>query len=152
MSKRHPHNNFDLVCSSIDEKIKTAIEKNTLFLSNPTESQILEDNEIKPAIKLIETLFEKAEKKKLQKQDIVEFLQIEISKKVTGLHVILAITGFSFEKLKRVITVCRRRSKPDLNELLNANDWIDEKYDKEWSYSKILKLVREMKKESTKYR
>ena len=45
---------------STEEKLKTAIEKNTLFLPNHTESQILEDNEIKPAIKLIETLFEKA--------------------------------------------------------------------------------------------
>ena len=131
---------------STEEKLKTAIEKNTLFLPNPTESQILEDNEIKPAIKLIETLFEKAEKKKLQKQDIVEFLQIEISKKVTGLHVILAVTGFSFEKLKRIITVCRLRKFDNLNKIMNASDWIDEKYEKEWAYNKILKLVRENEK------
>ena len=129
-----------------DEKFNTAIEKNTLFLPNHTESQILEDNEIKPAIKLIETLFEKAEKKKLQKKDITEFLQIEISKQVTGLHVILAVTGFSFEKLKRIVTVCRLRKFDNLNKIMNASDWVDEKYEREWSYNKILKLVKENQK------
>src|SRR3989304_1386022 len=70
------------------------------------------------------------------------------SNKENGLRAILALTGFSNEYLKRIITLIRVVNNPELNNLVMKENWErDEKIDdlSEWSDTKIQSLIKKNK-------
>jgi len=72
------------------------------------------------------------------------FTNFLLSKKEIGLKALLAITGFSNESLKRLITVIRIVNDGEVNNLVFRKDWDDvlnENEISEWSSEKIEKLI-----------
>lgn len=77
------------------------------------------------------------------KKELFEKLLVE---KQNGLWVLLALTGFSNESLKRLITVARVAENGELSKLLYKKHWAEESSGqelKEWSDQKIAKLIRD---------
>ena len=75
-------------------------------------------------------------------KDIFEDL---LANKENGLRVLLALTGFSNENLKRIITVVRVANNKELSKLLLKSKWCPkEKIEDihEWSDSTILRLIK----------
>jgi len=78
-----------------------------------------------------------------------ELFEDLIRKKENGLRALLALTGFSNESLKRLITFIRIVDDSELNTLIHKERWIaeaetdDKENIKEWSDNKIQKKIRE---------
>lgn len=88
-----------------EEKFQTVIRKNTFYFQNPEfENQYeIYINSIREALSILKAQLEKATQLDEQKEIFESFL----AKKTIGLTALLALTGFSNESLKRLITLIR---------------------------------------------
>ena len=71
-----------------------------------------------------------------------------LAERENGLRALLALTGFSNESLKRIITVSRIRDDREFDRVIKKSEWFGaedafNKDKREWSSTKITKMVRE---------
>lgn len=125
---------------NIQEKFDTVITKNTFYFYNREFEEAYEGyvNSIKETLLVLKNQIQNTGLKKELFEDL-------IYKKENGLRALLALTGFSNESLKRLITFMRIVDDPELNILINKDKWItdaeirDRENIKEWTDSKIQK-------------
>ncbi|MDI3535177.1 MAG: hypothetical protein PWQ82_1542 [Thermosediminibacterales bacterium] len=126
------------------EKFETVITKNTFYFYNRQFEEAYEGyvNSIKETLLVLKNQIQNTGLKKELFEDL-------IYKKENGLKALLALTGFSNESLKRLITFIRIVDDTELNVLINKEKWITEvernnqEDIKEWSDNKIHKMIRE---------
>lgn len=128
-----------MVIPTIDQKFNTVISKNTFYFSNPIFEEKYESyiNSIKETLLVLKNEVENEGLKKAQFERL-------ISEKENGLRALLALTGFSNEHLKRLITVIRVVDNPELAKLVFKDKWYKKeptKEVKEWSDEKIQELI-----------
>lgn len=102
------------------EKFDTVIQKNTYYFYNQNFEETYEAyiNSIKETLLVLQNQIRTNGLKK-------EFFEELILKKENGLKALLALTGFSNESLKRLITFIRIIDDPELNELVIKYKWMD---------------------------
>ena len=127
---------------STDEKFKRVINKNTFYFYNKDFEEKYEGyiNSIK---ELLLNLKNEIELNGLKK----EFFEKLLLEKENGLRALLALTGFSNENLKRIITLVRVVDDIELNQLLFRDKWLGSKKMsedgiREWSDSKIITMIK----------
>jgi len=134
----------DNLAPSAKQKFNTVILKNTFYFYNQEFEETYEGyvNSIKETLLVLKN---QIQNKGLRK----ELFEDLIHKKENGLRALLALTGFSNESLKRLITFIRIVDDPELNALIYKQKWITEAEIKdkenleEWSDNKIQKKIRE---------
>lgn len=125
---------------TIDEKYSNVIQKNTFYYFDEEFEQSYENHifSVKEAILYLKN---EVAIKGCKKDVFEEFLK---RKKDLGLKALLAITGFSNEGLKRLITVLRIVDNEEIKQLVFKEKWCSEEGDTEiaeWGTSKIENLV-----------
>ncbi len=120
-------------------KYQTVIDKNTFYFYNPIFQETYESyiNSLKETLLVLKNQVDIHGLRK-------EFFETLLAEKQHGLRVLLALTGFANESLKRLITVARVTDNVELSKLLYKNHWVEtESGDelKEWSDQKIAKLL-----------
>jgi len=129
--------------STID-KYNIVITKNTFYFYNREFEEAYEGyiNSMKETLLVLKNRIHNEGLKKELFEDL-------IFRKENGLRALLALTGFSNESLKRLITFIRIIDNSELNHLVYKDRWIteaeidDRENIKEWSDSKILKKIKE---------
>lgn len=127
---------------SVQEKFNIVITKNTFYFYNREFEEKYEGyvNSIKETLLVLKNQIQNTGLKKELFEDL-------IYKKENGLRALLALTGFSNESLKRLITFMRIVDDQELNALTYKEKWIDaaeikNKEDiQEWSDDKIQKKI-----------
>ena len=123
---------------SVENKLRTVIEKNTFYFSNPVFEETYEGylNSIKETLLVLKN---SVETNGLRKELIEELLEKE-----KGLTTLLALTGFSNESFKRLITLIRVVDDLELSRLVLKEKWCpNESLEdlKEWSDVQIAKMI-----------
>lgn len=130
------------MAKSVDEKYSTVINKNTFyFFDKEFESKY--ENHIFSLKESILHLKNQVLSKGCSKEVLSNFLD---ARGALGLRALLAITGFSNESLKRLITVIRIVNDKDLSDFTLKGKWNKTKTNddiSEWGTKKIEKLVSE---------
>jgi len=129
---------------NIQEKFDTVITKNTFYFHNRKFEEAYEGyvNSIKETLLVLKNQIQNVGLRKELFEDL-------IWKKENGLKALLALTGFSNESLKRLITFIRVVDDLELNALIYKDKWITEaevdntENIKEWSDNKIQKKIQE---------
>ena len=126
-----------------ENKFQTVIKKNTFYFFNPKFEEDYEGyiNSLKETLLNVKNRVETEGLKK----EIFEELILE---KENGLRVLLALSGFSNEYLKRLTTIIRIVNYPELNKLVYKEKWYNETNSEninEWSDSTILKMIKKNK-------
>jgi len=124
---------------SVEDKFTTVIQKNTFYFFDIKFEQNYEGyiNSLKETLLIVKN---KVETEGLKKE-IFDWL---LKEKENGLRVLLALTGFSNEYLKRLTTIIRIVDDPELNSLVYKDKWYNETTPdniKEWSDTTILNLI-----------
>ena len=125
---------------TIDEKFRTVIEKNTFYFSNPKFEEKYEAylNSLNETLLVLKN---KVETEGLRKSHIENMLL----EKGNGLRALLALTGFSNESLKRLISVIRVVDNSELNRLVFKDKWYQPKTSEEiteWSDDKVASMIK----------
>jgi hypothetical protein len=126
------------------EKFDTVITKNTFYFYNREFEETYEGyvNSVKESLLVLKNQIQNAGLRKELFEDLIH-------KKENGLRALLALTGFSNESLKRLITFIRIVDDPELNDLVYKEKWIteaeisDRDDVKEWSDNKIQRKMEE---------
>lgn len=126
-----------------DDKINTVILRNTFWLNNKVFEEGYEAhiNALKVTLLVL--------RNQVQNQGLTkELIENLLLEKTNGLKVLLALTGFSNENLKRLITFIRAVDDEELSKLCYQDQWREEaelnaSTVSEWSDSKIEKEVQE---------
>ena len=102
-----------------DEKIRTVLEMNTFWYSNRVFETTYEGHihSLKENLLHLKNL---VERERPSAELIADFLD---EKGKNGLTALLALTGFSYEFLKRVFTFIRVKDAPELNTLVYRDRW-----------------------------
>ena len=121
-------------------KFNTVIKKNTFYFFNSKFEEQYEGyiNSLKETLLIVKNRI----KNEGLKKEIFEQL---ISEKEFGLKVLLSLTGFSNEYLKRLITIIRIIDDKELNKLVYKSRWQEKSETndiKEWSDKTIHNLIR----------
>ena len=103
-----------------DEKFKTVIDMNTFWYYN-MEFETTYEGYINALKESLLHLKNRVETEKLSVGLIADFLDEEGE---DGLTALLALTGFSYELLKRVFTFIRIKDAPELNALVYRDQWL----------------------------
>ena len=125
---------------STDEKFNTVISKNTFYFYDRKFEEAYEGyvTSIKETLLVL--------RNKIQTTGLhKELFEELIAEKENGLRAILALTGFSNESLKRLITFIRIVEDDELNRLAWKDKWmsVEDRVDiKEWSDSRILTAIK----------
>lgn len=127
----------------VRDKFNTVIEKNTFYFFNQKFEESYEGylNTINEILLVFKNRIETEGLKK-------EFVEELIEEKENGLRAILALTGFSNEYFKRLITVIRVVDDKELAKLVHKEKWnVEESTNnlQEWSDSRISSLIIENK-------
>lgn len=126
---------------SNEEKYQTVIEKNTFYFFDPEFDESNEVENIDTISNLLHNLYEQIQQNGVKKVYFEDLLL-----RPNGLTAILALNGFSQESLKRVITFARVVDDPELNFMLNRQNWQENDTQQgdlsEWSTQKITRLIR----------
>lgn len=129
---------------TIQEKFNTVISKNTFYFSNK-EFEGRYEGYVNSLRQILLVLKNKIETDGLRKEVFEEMLVT----KENGLKALLALTGFSNESLKRLITFIRAKDDTELNNLVYKDRWIGEipkskgiEGVKDLSDTKISKLIK----------
>lgn len=125
---------------SDDVKKKNIIlHQNTFWYFDAHFEESYNINTIGGLTTLLENLHYETQQCGLQKAHLDKLLQHEL-----GLDAILALNGFSFEQLKRIITFVRLGQSSSLTILMNSQSWkqSSEKDVKEWGTSAIKNYIR----------
>ena len=101
------------------EKLRTVIEMNTFWYSN-RKFETTYEGYINALKETLLHLKNRVETEKLSVELIADFLDEEGE---DGLTALLALTGFSYEMLKRVFTFIRIKDVPELNALVYRDQW-----------------------------
>jgi hypothetical protein len=122
------------------EKFQTIIEKNTFYFYDSIFEERYEGylNSLKETLLVLKN---QIENEGLQKHIFINLL----AEKENGLAAILALTGFSNEMFRRLITIIRAVDEPELSKLVHKSGWYDDKPVKdinEWGDAKIQKILR----------
>ncbi|MDW8297047.1 MAG: DpnII family type II restriction endonuclease [Raineya sp.] len=123
-----------------EEKINVVLSRNTFYFCNPTFQEKYESY-INSLVETLLVLKNQIETQGLQKE-IFENLLLE---KENGLKVLLALTGFANESLKRLITIVRVVENKEFSKLFLKDKWEkNEKSEiiKEWGDSKIERMIK----------
>lgn len=128
----------------IQEKFDTVIAKNTFYFYNQEFEEAYEGyvNSIKETLLVLKNQIQNTGLRKELFEDLIH-------RKENGLRALLALTGFSNESLKRLMTFIRIVDDSELNALIYKEEWIteaeisDSENIKEWSDNKIQKKIRE---------
>lgn len=101
-----------------DEKFKRVIDKNTFYFFNLPFEEKYEGyiNSLRETLLVVKN---QVETEGLQKEIFVDLLK----NKENGLRVLLALTGFSNEYLKRLLTVVRVTNDKELSKLIFKKKW-----------------------------
>lgn len=123
---------------SVDEKFNTVISKNTFYFFNQKFQEKYEGylTSIKQTLLVIKNKIDNNGLKKIYFEQLLE--------KENGLRALLALTGFSNESLKRLITLIRIVDNKELSKLVLKNKWVTNESSesiKEWSDNKIQKII-----------
>lgn len=123
-----------------DEKYLNVIKNNTFYYHDEEFEEEYESHifSVKEAILYLKN---EVASKGCKKEVFEDFLK---NKKELGLRAILAISGFSNESLKRLITVIRIVDDKELNQLVYKEKWCDDNCNddiSEWGTEKIGKLL-----------
>lgn len=128
---------------NIQEKFDTVITKNTFYFYNREFEEAYEGyvNSIKETLLVLKNQIQNTGLRKELFEDLIH-------RKENGLRALLALTGFSNESMKRLITFIRIIDDPELNTLIYKGKWIAEaeinkENIKEWSDNKIQKKIQE---------
>jgi len=126
-----------------EDKFKTVIQKNTFYFFNPKFEEDYEGyiNSLKETLLNVKNRVETEGLKK-------EIFEELISEKENGLRVLLALSGFSNEYLKRLTTIIRIVDNQELNKLVNKEKWYNDikiENINEWSDVTILKMIKKNK-------
>ena len=129
---------------NVQEKFNTVITKNTFYFYNREFEEAYEGyvNSIKETLLVLKNQIQNTGLRK----ELFEYL---IHKKENGLRALLALTGFSNESLKRLITFIRIIDDAELNALIYKEKWMteaeigDKENVKEWTDNKIQKKIQE---------
>jgi len=129
---------------STQEKYNIVITKNTFYFYNRKFEEAYEGyvNSIKETLLVLKNQIQNTGLRKELFEDL-------IYKKENGLRALLALTGFSNESLKRLITFIRIVDDPELNTLIHKDKWLaeaeisDRENIKEWSDNKIQSKIKE---------
>ena len=132
---------------TVEQKYQTIINKNTFYFFDE-EFETEYEKHIFALKEAIIHLKNMVKSKGCTKEIFEQFLE---SKKELGLKALLAITGFSNESLKRLITVIRIVNNREINEFTFRNHWdevelADSETNRdvsEWGTDKIERLVRD---------
>lgn len=130
-----------MVIPSDEQKLKTVVECNTFFFK---PSQEVEEADEKSVAVLVDSLLNLRQKVAVHgcKEEIfIEHLQSDPS----GLDCLLAITGFSAESLKRLLTFAKVVEDPSLDAILCRDLWKEFEPSHEWSLDGIKVLLRQNK-------
>ena len=111
-----------VLMKTTDEKIRTVIDMNTFWYSN-RKFETTYEGYINALKENLLHLKNRVEMEKLSVELIADFLDEEGE---DGLTVLLALTGFSYEMLKRVFTFIRIKNAPELNALVYRDQWLPE--------------------------
>jgi hypothetical protein len=127
------------MAKSVNDKFKTVIEKNTFYFFNRQFEERYEGylNSIRESLLVLKN---EIETKGLTKEIFEQLL----ANNENGLTALLALTGFSNESLKRLITLIRVVDDPALSKLSLKNKWHQsERLEnvKEWSDSTIARRI-----------
>lgn len=125
---------------STEEKFRTVIEKNTFYFFNPDFEQKYESYLSSLSDTLL-VLKNKVETEGLRKAHIEQL----ILEKENGLRALLALTGFSNESLKRLISVIRVVDDDELGKLVFKEKWcppLPPDGITEWSDERIEAIIR----------
>jgi len=129
---------------SVEEKFNTVISKNTFYFSNKEFEERYEGyvNSLRQTLLVLKN---KIETDGLKREVFEEML----ATKENGLKALLALTGFSNESLKRLITFIKAKDDIELNTLAYKDKWISEipqpegiEGVREWSDTRIVSLIR----------
>lgn len=126
---------------SNDYKFSTVIEKNTFYFYNSVFQEKYESY-INTLNETLLVLKNEIDTRGLRK----ELFEDLISENENGLRALLALTGFSNEYLKRLITVVRVANDKNLSKLMHKEHWCIDQLDSEiseWGDTKISKLISE---------
>ncbi len=124
-----------------ETKFQTLIQKNTFYFFNPKFEESYEGyiNSLKETLLNVKNRIETEGLKK-------EIFEELIYEKENGLSSLLALSGFSNEYLKRLITIIRIVDHPELNKLVYKEHWykdIDSGNIKEWSDNTISSMIKD---------
>lgn len=128
---------------SIDEKVNTVLTQNTYWFLD----RELEEEYEAYVTRLRDTLL--VLRNQIQNQCLTkELIENLLLEKRDGLKVLLALTGFSNETFKRLITFIRIIDDEELSKLTYRERWVEEvesetPYVREWSDSKIKRKIQE---------
>lgn len=100
------------MAKSAQEKFRTVIEKNTFYFSNARFEETYEGyiNSVKETLLVLRN---EIDTNGLRKETINKLL----AENQNGLKALLALTGFSNESLKRLVTLVRVVENPELSRL-----------------------------------
>jgi len=126
---------------STEEKFSTIIKKNTFYFFDSEFEEKYEGhiNSLKETLLIVKN---KVETEGLKKE-IFEWL---LKEKENGLKALLALTGFSNEYLRRLITIIRIVNNSELNKLVFKDKWCNELNSDnihEWNDDVIFKKIRD---------
>jgi hypothetical protein len=125
---------------TVDEKFQTIISNNTFYFHNPIFEEQYESylNSVKETLLVLKN---EIENNGLKKEQISRL----IAEKEHGLAAVLALTGFSNEFFKRLITIIRAVDDPELSRLVYKDAWYKDQPTEnigEWSDGKIQAMIR----------
>jgi hypothetical protein len=129
------------MAKTTEEKFRTVIKKNTFYFFNPHFEEEYEGH-LNSILETLLVLKNEIETNGLKKEVFHRLL----AEKENGLTALLALTGFSNESLKRLITLIRVVDNRSLAKLSLKEQWHrpDESDDiKEWSDATIARQIRE---------
>lgn len=123
-----------------EEKFRTIIEKNTFYFFDKEFSESYEGYlvTLKESLLLLKN---EIETEGLRKETFVKFL----NDKDSGLDALLALTGFSIESLKRLITLIRVADNAQLSKLTLKEKWCPKQSlesIKEWSTDTVKRKIK----------
>ena len=106
---------------NVQEKFDTVISKNTFYFNNREFEETYEGyvNSIKETLLVLKNQIQNTGLRKELFEDLIH-------NKENGLRALLALTGFSNESLKRLITFIRVFDDSELNALINKKKWVSE--------------------------
>jgi len=129
----------------IEEKFNTVIAKNTFYFYNKEFEEEYEAyvNSIKETLLVLKNEIQNTGLRK-------ELFEELICKRENGLRALLALSGFSNESLKRLITFIRIIDDIELNRLTFKEKWVNKEEKnieniKEWTDTKIRRKIRQDK-------
>ncbi len=125
---------------TVEDKLTTVIQHNTFYFFDAKFEEQYESyiNSLKNTLLLVKNRVENEGLKR-------EIFETLIAEKENGLRALLALTGFSNEYLKRIITIIRIVDNEELNKLVYKHKWKETntaKHIREWSDSTIQRKIR----------